>query len=307
LRSIQRGDTDKPLQFSAFRAPRTVGELAAALEAAPYSLILAGGTDIGLWVTKHLRDLPPIVYIGEIAELKQIRRNESEIWIGSGVSLTDAWPVLVDAFPELAEQAKRFASPPIRSSATLCGNIANGSPIGDSLPALIALGASVDLRKGAKSRRVPLDKFFLGYQKKDLALGEFVTGVHVPARKAGSWLASYKLAKRIEQDISAVCATFSVTVESGVVTEARLAFGGMAAVPARAAQAEAALLGNLWSQESMAAAIAALSMDFRPLTDMRASSDYRLRAAGNLLLRFYLECSRSEAPIRTAHALPSVS
>jgi xanthine dehydrogenase small subunit len=155
---------------------------------------------------------------------------------------------------------------------------------------------------------VPLDKFFLGYQKKDLALGEFVTGVQVPARAADSWLASYKVAKRIEQDISAVCATFSVTVEAGTVKEARLAFGGMAAVPARAAHAEAALLGNSWSQESMAAAIVALSQDFRPLTDMRASSDYRLRTAGNLLLRFYLERSGSEAPLlRTAHALPSVS
>ena len=308
LRSIQRtGANDKPLQFSAFRAPRTLGELAAALEATPYSLILAGGTDVGLWVTKLLRDLPPIVYIGEIAELKQIRLNESEIWIGAGVSLTDAWPILLEAFPELAEQAKRFASPPICNSATLCGNIANGSPIGDSLPALIALGASVDLRKGAKSRRVPLDQFFLGYQKKDLAMGEFVVGVHVPQRKPGSWLASYKLSKRIEQDISAVCATFSVTVEAGRVSEARLAFGGMAAVPARALKAEAALVGQTWSNEALSEAIAALSTDFRPLTDMRASSSYRLRAAGNLLRRFYIECSAKPGAFRASDALEDVS
>jgi xanthine dehydrogenase small subunit len=309
LRSIQRsGAADKPLQFPAFRAPRTVGELAAALEAAPYSLILAGGTDVGLWVTKHLRDLPPIVYIGEIAELKQIRWTQEEIWIGSGVSLTDAWPVLLGAFPELAEQALRFASPPIRNSATLCGNIANGSPIGDSLPALLALEASVDLRKGAKSRRVPLDQFFLGYQKKDLALGEFVMGVHVPPRKAGSWIASYKVSKRVEQDISAVCATFSVTVQSGTVSDVRLGFGGLAAVPARALNAEAALIGKPWSQESVSAAVAALRTDFRPLTDMRASSSYRLRAAGSLLQRFYLEHSAdsAETAVRTRHALSAV-
>jgi xanthine dehydrogenase small subunit len=307
LRSIQRTAADKPLQFSAFRAPRTLGELAAALETAPYSLILAGGTDVGLWVTKHLRDLPPMVYIGDIAELKQIRRNESELWIGAGVSLTDAWPILLETFPELAEQAQRFASPPIRNSATLCGNIANGSPIGDSLPALIALGAAVDLRKGAKSRRVPLDTFFLGYQKKDLALGEFVVGVHVPARKPGSWLASYKLSKRIDQDISAVCATFSVTVEAGTVTDARLAFGGMAAVPARAVNTEAALIGKPWSDESVSAAMVALGTDFRPLTDMRASSTYRLRTAGSLLLRFYVEHAEMPGAIRTADALASVS
>jgi len=304
LQSIQRpGAADQSLQFPTFHAPRTVDELTAALETAPHSLILAGGTDVGLWVTKHLRELPPIVYIGEIAELKQIRQSESEIWIGSGVALTDAWPVLVEAFPELAEQAVRFASPPIRNSATLCGNIANGSPIGDSLPALIALGAAVDLRKGAKSRRVPLEKFFLGYQKKDLAPGEFVVGVQVPARKAGSWIASYKVSKRIEQDIAAVCATISVTVEAGIVSDARLGFGGMAAIPARAPNAEAMLMGKAWSQESVDAAIGALSLDFQPLTDMRASSAYRLRAAGNLLQRFYLEHASNPRAVRLEDAL----
>jgi xanthine dehydrogenase small subunit len=308
LKSIQRtAAADEPLQLPAFQAPRTVGELTAALEAAPHSLILAGGTDVGLWVTKHQRDLPPIVYIGDIAELKQIRQDESGLWIGSGVALTDAWTLLTKAFPELAEQAARFASPPIRNSATLCGNIANGSPIGDSLPALIALGAAVDLRKGAKSRRVPVEKFFLGYQKKDLAPGEFVVGVQVPARKAGSWIASYKVSKRTEQDISAVCATISVTVEAGIVSDARLGFGGMAAVPARAPHAEAALMGKAWSQELVDAAIGALSLDFQPLTDMRASSAYRLRAAGNLLQRFYLEHAPNPPAVRTADALQGMS
>jgi len=300
LRSIQRsGADDKPLQFASFRAPRTLSELAAALEAAPYSLILSGGTDIGLWVTKQMRDLPPMVYIGEVVELKQIRLGESDLWIGAGVSLADAWPVLVGAFPELAEQARRFASPPICNAATLCGNIANGSPIGDSLPALIALGASVDLRKGAKARRVRLEQFFLGYQKKDLALGEFVVGVSVPSRTPGSRLASYKVSKRVDQDISAVCATFSVTFERGIVTEARLAFGGMASVPKRAAHAEAALVGKNWTLDAIEAAIAALGQDFTPLTDMRASSVYRLRAAGNLLRRFFLEGASEPKAVRT--------
>jgi xanthine dehydrogenase small subunit len=304
LQSLQRtGAAGEPLHLPAFRTPRTVAELSAALEEAPHSLILAGGTDVGLWVTKHQRELPPIVYLGEIAELKQVRENESGMWIGSGVALTDAWPVLLKAFPELAEQAARFASPPIRNSATLCGNIANGSPIGDSLPALIALGAAVDVRKGVQSRRVPLEKFFLGYQKKDLAPGEFVVGVHIPARTTGSWIASYKVSKRIEQDISAVCATICVTVVSGIVRDARLGFGGMAAIPARAPHAEAALTGKAWSQESLDAAIDALRLDFQPLTDMRASSAYRLRAAGNLLQRFYLEHAENRCPVRTEDAL----
>ena len=175
------------------------------------------------------------------------------------------------------------------------------------MPALIALGAAVDLRKGAKLRRVPLEKFFLGYQKKDLAPGEFVVGVQVPARKAGSWIASYKVSKRTEQDISAVCATISVTVEAGIVSDARLGFGGMAAVPARAPHAEAALMGKVWSRKSVDAAIDALHVDFQPLTDMRASSAYRLRAAGNLLLRFYLAHASNPPAVRTEDALQGMS
>jgi xanthine dehydrogenase small subunit len=290
LRSVQRvSANDKSLQLAGFRAPRSVGELAAALDAAPHSLILAGGTDVGLWVTKHLRDLPPIVYIGEIAELRQIKHSATELWIAAGVTLTDAWPALLKQFPELQEQARRFASPPICNSATLCGNVANGSPIGDSLPALIALGAQVDLRRGARTRRLPLERLYVGYQKKDLAPGEFVFGVAVPARRPGTLVASYKLAKRFDQDISAVCATFALNIEDGRVMDARLAYGGMAAVPARALHAEAALHKQPWSVQSIEAAVAALSSDFKPLTDLRARSDYRLRAAGNLLRRFYLQ------------------
>jgi xanthine dehydrogenase small subunit len=300
LRSIQRSGA---LQFSGFRAPRSLGELAAALQATPHSLVLAGGTDVGLWVTKHLRDLPPLIYVGEVVELQQIRRSESELWIGAAVTLSTAWPVLVEEYPALAEQAQRFASPPIRNSATLCGNVANGSPIGDSIPALLALGAQVDLRLGARSRRVPLEKFYLGYQRKDLAFGEFVVGVSVPRAQAGALIGSYKLSKRIDQDISAVCATFAVNVQDGVVASARLAFGGLAAIATRAANAEAALVGNAWSLESIEAAAAALKQDFTPLTDMRASSEYRLLGAGNLLRRFFLEHSTERVRLRTADAL----
>jgi xanthine dehydrogenase small subunit len=301
LRAIQRGP-DNALRMPDFLAPRSVDELAAALEAAPDSLLLSGGTDVGLWVTKHMRDLPPLIYTGEAAELKQIHSTPTGLWIGAAVPLSTAWPALVAAHPGLAEQARRFASPPICNSATLGGNVANGSPIGDSIPALLALGAQVQLRKGTQSRQVPLDRFYLGYQKKDLAPGEFVVGLAVPASKPGTWFASYKVSKRFDQDISAVCASFCVGVRDQRVVEARLAYGGMAAVAARAAKAEAALVGASWSSESIDAAIAALAEDFKPLTDMRASSDYRLQAAGNLLRRFYLQHSRAAVPSRTFDA-----
>ena len=295
LREIAR---PSELRSNGFRAPRTLDELAAELDAAPDSVVLAGGTDVGLWVTKDLRDLPPIIHVGQVAELREIRADANGLWIGAAVTMTDAWPALLDAHPELAEQGRRFASPPIRNSATLCGNVANGSPVGDSIPALIALGAEVELRKGHLTRRVALERFYLGYRKKDLAAGELVVAVVVPPAPPGRRLGSYKVSKRFDQDISAVCATFAVVVQNGVVVNARLAFGGMAAVPARARHAEAALNGHTWSAETVDAAAAALAEDFQPLTDLRASADYRLHAAGNLLRRFFLEKSTDGVPLR---------
>jgi xanthine dehydrogenase small subunit len=294
---------NRALETAGFRAPRDLDEFAAALAAVPESLVLAGGTDIGLWVTKHLRDLPPMLFVGEVTELRQIRSSASGLWIGAAVTLSEAWPALLAAHPELAEQGRRFASPPIRNSATLCGNLANGSPIGDSIPALIALGAELELRQGRKTRRIALEHFYRGYQKKDLLPGEFVVAVTVPPPPAGRKLASYKVSKRFDQDISAVSVTFAVTVRDGVVTEARLAFGGMAAIPARAMHAEVALTGQPWSAASIDAAARALADDFKPLTDLRATAEYRLRAAGNLLRRFYLEQSSGAPTVRTRAAL----
>jgi xanthine dehydrogenase small subunit len=298
LRAVQRTAPDSALRFPGFYAPLTLDELAAALEAAPDSLLLAGGTDIGLWTTKHLRDLAPIIYVGAIAELQEIRSTDAGLRIGAGVSLSAAWSALVAQHPALSEQAARFASPPVCNSGTLCGNIANGSPIGDSMPALIALGAELELRQGTRYRRIPLERLYLGYQKKDLRPGEFVVSVVVPPPKSGRWFASYKLAKRIDQDISSVCAAFAVEVSGGHVVDARLAYGGMAAVPARAANAEKALVGQPWSEGAINSAVAALAADFAPLTDSRASQAYRLKSAGNLLRRFYMQQTANPPTLR---------
>jgi xanthine dehydrogenase small subunit len=298
LRALQRTAPDAALRFAGFHAPLTVDELASALQAAPDSLLLAGGTDIGLWTTKHLRDLPPIIYLGAIAELQEIRNTDAGLRIGAGVSLSAGWSALVAQYPALSEQAGRFASPPVCNSGTLCGNIANGSPIGDSMPALIALGADVELRQGTRYRRIPLERLYLGYQKKNLRRGEFLVSVVVPPPKSGRLFASYKLAKRIDQDISAVCAGFAVEVSGGRIVEARLAYGGMAAIPARAVNAEKALVGQPWSEESIDSAIAALPADFTPLTDTRASQAYRLKTAGNLLRRFYMQQAGNPAALR---------
>ena len=302
-RLARERDAGASLHYPGYHAPRSLDELSEALLTQPDAVLLAGGTDIGLWVTKQLRDLPALVFLGDVPELTAIEERTKELWIGAAVTFTDAWPALLRRFPELEEQAVRFASPPIRNSATLCGNLANGSPIGDSIPALIALGAQIELRKGSVIRRLALEDFYLGYQSKDLSRGEFMTGVAIPAAASGRWIGSYKLAKRIDQDISAVCATFCVRVEGERVRDARLAYGGMAAIACRARHAERALIGHGWTSAGIEAAGAALAADFKPLSDLRASSTYRLQAAGNLLRRFFLEHQAARPALRTSDAL----
>lgn len=303
LRQLQ---SDASLASANFSAPTSLDDVAAMLEAKPASLVLAGGTDVGLWVTKHLRELPPIVYIGAVPELNRIRTLETWLRIGAAVCLTDAWQAIVELYPALSELALRFASPPVCNSGTLCGNIANGSPIGDSMPILMALGAEIELRRGRRTRRLPLEQFYLGYQRKDLQPGEFVVAVWVPRALPGAHIASYKVSKRFDQDIAAVCAGFVVQLDGDHVAAARLGFGGMAAIPARAKKAEAALLGMQWSAQSVEAAVTALSEDFQPLSDLRASKEYRLLAAGQLLRRFYRE-TQDGAPLSLQTLTPVAS
>jgi xanthine dehydrogenase small subunit len=289
-----------PLHLTNYSAPRDLASLAAQLAANPESLLLAGGTDIGLWVTQALRDLPPLIWIGEIAELRRIEKRDGGLWIGAGVTLREAWPALLETYPELAEQAARFASTPIRNSATLCGNLANGSPIGDSLPAMLALDAVLHLRHGEATRALPISQFYLDYRRTSLQPGEFLEAVWVPPRSAADLVASYKVARRHDQDISAVSATFRIRREQGRVSEVRLAFGGMAGTARRAAAAERALLGAAWSLDSIRLAQDALAQDFSPLSDLRASSQYRLDTARALLERCLLESQGAQVRLPAA-------
>ena len=282
-----------------FHAPRTLAQLAQLRLDHPDARILAGSTDVGLWVTKQFRDLPHLIYIGQVAELRDIHLEGDDLLIGAGALLNDAFDALVEHIPELAEMRQRFASFPIRNAGTLGGNVANGSPIGDSMPGLIALGASIILRQGERVREMPLEDYYLGYQKNASEPGEFVQGLRVPVRVAGRQFRHYKLSKRFDQDISAVCAAFAVILdESGVVQSVRTGFGGVAATPSRARAVEAVLLGQPWDEAHIRAAMDAVGQDFKPLTDMRASSEYRQLASRNLLYRFYLETAPG-APLAT--------
>ncbi len=265
--------------------PRDSDELADWYLANPDATLIAGATDVGLWVTKQLRDLKPVAFLNGVTDLQHIEQLGSAVHIGAGVTITQLLEAMQPLHPSFAELLRRYASVQIRNAATIGGNIANGSPIGDGPPALIALGATLHLRRGDVMRALPLEAFFLDYRKQDRLPGEFVAGISIPASAPA--LRCYKLSKRFDQDISAVCGCFNVTVENGTVTAARIAFGGLAGIPKRAAQAEAALLGKPWSFATAQSAATAMAKDFTPLSDMRASADYRLLTAQNLMIRYY--------------------
>lgn len=278
--------------------PADLDDLAEVLSANPEATIVAGATDVGLWVTKFLRPIGPAVFIGQVDGLKEIGGDAAGIRLGAGVTYSEAEATLVSAFPHLAEFWSRIAGWQVRNMGTIGGNIANGSPIGDTPPVLIALDASIILRKGGERRKVSLEEFFIDYGKQDREPGDFVEEIYIPTSSDDWRHAAYKISKRRDEDISSVAAGFAVRVENGKIAEARLAFGGMAATPKRAANAEAALVGQSFDEASFEAAAQVLGQDFTPLTDWRASADYRLTVAGNLLRRFWLEQAAADDAVR---------
>ncbi|MCP3720949.1 xanthine dehydrogenase small subunit [Paraburkholderia sp. CNPSo 3281] len=293
LATLERMDTfHYESRGQQYDAPRTVDALAAIKAARPNTRILAGSTDIGLWVTKQMRELGDIVYVGQVDAMRRVDVSDAWIEIGAGVSVERGYAELAKHYPELEEMWQRFASLPIRNAGTIGGNVANGSPIGDSMPGLIALGARVVLRGGDTEREMPLEDLYLAYQKKDMAEHEFVLALKVPTRtgaRANLRFRTYKVSKRFDSDISAVCAAFAYIADGDVIREPRIAFGGMAATPKRASHAEGLLTDAQWHEATAQAAMIALGKDYAPLSDMRATSDYRLEAAKNTLYRFWLE------------------
>ncbi|KRA64298.1 FAD-binding molybdopterin dehydrogenase [Caulobacter sp. Root655] len=282
--------------------PQSLAELAQTYAARPDAVIVAGATDIGLWVTKLRKPLETLIDIGQVAELKAMTRQDGWLRIGAGVRYVDALETLGALYPDLGEMMRRLGSTQVRNSGTIGGNIANGSPIGDMPPALIALGTRLVLRRGETQRTLPLEDFFIAYGKQDRAPGEFVEAVLVPLELGGAMFKVFKLSKRFDQDISAVCGAFNIQVKDEVVTSARIAFGGMAATPKRAAACEAALVGQIWNPTTVNAAVAALAGDFTPLTDARASAAYRALAAGNMLRKAYIESARPDLATRVPEA-----
>jgi xanthine dehydrogenase small subunit len=269
---------------AAFR-PTNSDDLADWYLAHPDATLIAGATDVGLWVTKQLRDLAPVAFLNGVSDLQQIERQGGMLHIGAAVTIAALREAVQDRLPSFAELLRRYASEQVRNAATIGGNIANGSPIGDGPPALIALGATLHLRRGDDLRSMPLEAFFLDYRKQDRRPGEFVAGISFPEQAPG--LRCYKISKRFDQDISAVCGCFNLTADAGKITAARIAFGGMAGIPKRATHVEQALIGQPWDEATVTKAMPAFAQDFTPLSDMRASAAYRLETAANLLRRYF--------------------
>ncbi|TGP51839.1 xanthine dehydrogenase small subunit [bacterium M00.F.Ca.ET.230.01.1.1] len=281
--------------------PAGVDDFAAVLEKEPGATIVAGSTDVGLWVTKHMRDISPAVFIGGLDGLRAMSEKDGVITIGAGVTYTEAFEMLSKRIPALGPLVDRIGGEQVRNMGTIGGNIANGSPIGDTPPPLIALGAQFTLRKGKKRRTIPLETFFIAYGKQDRQPGEFVEAVHVPVAAQGAKFAVYKVTKRRDEDITATLGAFYLTLaKDGTVADIRIAYGGMAATPKRAVAVEKALIGKAWNEATVEAAMAEYANDFTPLTDMRASAEYRALAAKNLLLRFFVETTGTKAPLQVS-------
>ncbi|MBB3904010.1 xanthine dehydrogenase small subunit [Methylobacterium brachythecii] len=296
---LQIGEASARYEGSQARywAPRTLAEFAELREAEPKARLLAGATDIGLWVNKQMRDIGDVLYIGAVDELKVIERSNGYLRIGAATPLEDAFKALVAHWPTLSEVHTRFASPPVRHAGTIGGNVANGSPIGDGPPTLMALGAELILRKNKEQRRIPLDRFYLDYMKNEMREGEFLERIDVPLPAAGQEVRVYKVSKRYDSDISALCAGLMIERSAdGAITQARFAFGGMAATVKRASEAEAVVVGSDWSEAVLQEAKAALVSAFTPMTDLRASSNYRTLVVANLLERFWLETRSGTLP-----------
>lgn len=277
-----------------FHAPTDLAELTALRAANPRAMLLAGGTDLGLLASKQRIRPPVVIHTSRVTELQELTETEEALTIGAAVTYTNALPYIERLYPSLATLVHRIGSRQIRNLGTIGGNIGNASPIGDTPPSLIALGATVALVSPNASRGIPLEEFFIDYRRTDLAPNEIIRSVTVPKLGEGESFRVYKISKRYDQDISSVVGAFKLKIDGGKVTEARIAFGGMAATPKRAAAAEGALVGADMSENAFRAAGEAVLKDFAPISDHRASAEYRTRVAANLFVRLYRDLAGTE-------------
>ena len=272
--------------------PQTIKDLEKWCNKNPDGILVGGATDVGLWVTKKLMDLKQICFIGQISEMSQIKTANQSLNIGACTTIETLRNNIKISHPEFSELLRRYGSTQVRNAATIGGNIANGSPIGDSSPALIALGATISLNLNGKHRTIPIEEFFIKYGIQNKQKGEFIESINMPRKEKN--FRCYKISKRFDQDISAICGCFNITIKKETIINARIAFGGMAEIPKRAFAVEDFLIGSSWSEETISKACLEFENDFNPISDMRASSQYRDLVAKNLLKKYFIELSKTE-------------
>ena len=279
----------------AYFLPNTLAELLVLRSSHPAAQLVAGCTDVGLWVNKGHRRLPKVLDLTRVAELRRLEVYQHHLAIGAAVSLTEAFAALVADRPQLQAFAQRFAGLPVRNSGTLGGNVANGSPIGDSMPLLIALSANVVLMSTRGHRELPLERLYTGYRQNMMAPDELLAWIKVPKPVPQEFSRVYKVSKRFDDDISALCLAVALHLEGGQVVRASIGVGGVAATPVRAGQTETLLTGKPWTEATVQQAMRVLRQEFSPISDLRASSAYRVQVLGNLLQRFWLESQGARA------------
>ena len=284
-----------------FFAPRTTAELSQLLEEHPGARLLAGGTDLNLEITQLLKSFDAIIYLGAIDDLNVIEETNDSLILGAATTYADCVEILGEHYPDFAEIIERIGSSQIRNVGTIGGNVANASPIGDTPPALIALKAKLHLKKGDTIRVIGIEDFYLAYKVTAQQPGEFIYRIEIPKPQANDQFKMYKVSKRFDDDISAVCAAFNLSIQNGLVESVRIAYGGMSAVPKRAVHSEAALQGQNISESTINQAMAALGSDFQPIDDVRASAEYRNQVAQNLLMKCLVEIQQTGALTRVNH------
>jgi xanthine dehydrogenase small subunit len=278
-----------------FAAPASEASLTALYAQHPDATLVAGCTDVGLWITKVMMEIEKIIWLGRVAGLDLIEDSSDALGIGATVTHSEIHSSLARIDPDLGEIMRRFGSLQVRASGTVGGSIANGSPIGDLAPVFIALGAELELRQGEAVRTMPLESFFIAYRKQDRLPAEFVRRIKVPKLKTDQAFRAYKISKRFDEDISAALGAFKLTLDGRRIADARVAFGGMAGTPKRAAETERALIGlSLDEPSSWGEAMAAIARDYQPLDDHRASSAYRATIARNLVFKALSETASGE-------------
>lgn len=280
-------------------SPRSVDELAQLYVTNPKAKLVAGGTDLALEVTQFHREIETLISVNLVDDMKVCEQSDTNLHIGANVAISDAYQLLTQHYPDFGELLHRFASLQVRNQGTLGGNIANASPIGDAPPLLIALNAQIKLRRGQQTRIIPLEDYFISYKVTAQQESEFIEQIIIPKPGTDETFRAYKLSKRIDDDISAVCGAFNLHIEDNKVVNARIAFGGMAATPKRASHCENALIGQTWNEDTIQQAMQAINLDFEPLSDFRASKEYRSLTAANMLRRLYIEETQRNHQIET--------